>query len=130
LSIVFIAFSLRCFIGKYLRYIGIVVGSGIVFLTFFILIAKAFPDAFPNRVDTWISRIDNFTSDKPEDDYQIEKAKIAIASGKIYGLGQVKVFKKTLPQSSSDFILPSSLKEYGLVGLEYWRCIYYCCFDL
>jgi cell division protein FtsW len=48
-----------------LRYIGIVVGSGIVFLTFFILIAKAFPDAFPNRVDTWISRIDNFTSDKP-----------------------------------------------------------------
>jgi cell division protein FtsW len=32
-----------------------------------------------NRVDTWISRIDNFTSDKPdEDDYQIEKAKIAL----------------------------------------------------
>jgi cell division protein FtsW len=42
----------------------IVVGSGIVFLTFFILIAKAFPDAFPiSRY--WISRIDNFTSDKP-----------------------------------------------------------------
>jgi cell division protein FtsW len=84
------------FIGKYpLRYIGIVVGSGIVFLTFFILIAKAFPDAFPNRVDTWISRIDNFTSDKPdEDDYQIEKAKIAIASGKIYGLGPGKSVQK------------------------------------
>jgi cell division protein FtsW len=69
---------------------------------------KAFPDAFPNRVDTWISRIDNFTSDKPdEDDYQIEKAKIAIASGKIYGLGPGKSVQKTfLPQSSSDFILP------------------------
>jgi cell division protein FtsW len=38
--------------------------------------------SFPNRVDTWISRIDNFTEDKPdEDDYQIE-AKIAIASVK------------------------------------------------
>jgi cell division protein FtsW len=42
----------------------------------FILIAKAFPDA-PNRVDTWISHIDNFTSDKPdEDDYQIEKLEL------------------------------------------------------
>jgi cell division protein FtsW len=36
------------FIGKYpLRYIGIVVGSGIVFLTFFILIAKRFQMLFP-----------------------------------------------------------------------------------
>jgi cell division protein FtsW len=31
------------------------------------------------------SRIENFSTDKPdEDDYQIEKAKIAIASGKIW----------------------------------------------
>jgi cell division protein FtsW len=107
------------FIGKYpLRYIGIVVGSGIVFLAFFILVAKAFPDAFPNRVDTWISRIDNFTSDKPdEDDYQIEKAKIAIASGKIYGLGPGKsVQKNFLPQSSSDFIFAIIVEEYGLIG--------------
>jgi cell division protein FtsW len=72
-----------------------------------------------NRVDTWISRIDNFTSDKPdEDDYQIEKAKIAIASGKIYGLGPGKSVQKTfLPQSSSDFILPSSLKNMDLLAV-------------
>jgi cell division protein FtsW len=56
---------------------------------------KAFPDAF-NRVDTWISRIDNFTSDKPdEDDYQIEKAKIALLRVK-YGLGPGKVFFTTI----------------------------------
>jgi cell division protein FtsW len=37
----------------------------------------------------------NFSTDKPdEDDYQIEKAKIAIASGKIYGLGP-EVFRRT-----------------------------------
>jgi cell division protein FtsW len=94
------------------------VGSGIVFLAFFILIAKAFPDAFPNRVDTWINRVDNFTSDKPgEDDYQIEKAKIAIASGKIYGLGPGKSIQKNfLPQSSSDFIFAIIVEEYGLIG--------------
>ncbi|TDE29727.1 cell division protein FtsW [Flavobacterium ranwuense] len=118
-ALIFSMVLMLVFIGKYpLRYIGIVVGSGIVFLAFFILIAKAFPDAFPNRVDTWISRIDNFTSDKPdEDDYQIEKAKIAIASGKIYGLGPGKsVQKNFLPQSSSDFIFAIIVEEYGLIG--------------
>ena len=118
-ALIFSMVLMLVFIGKYpLRYIGIVVGSGIVFLAFFILIAKAFPDAFPNRVDTWINRIDNFTSDKPgEDDYQIEKAKIAIASGKIYGLGPGKSIQKNfLPQSSSDFIFAIIVEEYGLIG--------------
>jgi cell division protein FtsW len=118
-ALIFSMVLMLVFIGKYpLRYIGVVVGSGIVFLAFFILVAKAFPDAFPNRVDTWISRIDNFTSDKPdEDDYQIEKAKIAIASGKIYGLGPGKsVQKNFLPQSSSDFIFAIIVEEYGLIG--------------
>ena len=107
------------FIGKYpLKYIAIIVGAGIIGLTFFILVAKAFPGAFPNRVDTWISRIDNFATDKPdEDDYQIEKAKIAIASGGVYGLGPGKsVQKNFLPQSSSDFIYAIIVEEYGLFG--------------
>jgi cell division protein FtsW len=107
------------FIGKYpLKYIAVILGVGIIGLMFFILVAKAFPDAFPNRVDTWINRIDNFTTDKPdEDDYQIEKAKIAIASGGIYGLGPGKsVQKNFLPQSSSDFIYAIIVEEYGLFG--------------
>jgi cell division protein FtsW len=69
-------------------------------------------------VDTWIARIDNFATDKPdEDDYQIEKAKIAIASGGLYGLGPGKsVQKNFLPQSSSDFIYAIIVEEYGMVG--------------
>src|SRR5690606_12486426 len=79
-------FSMVCmlvFVGRYpLRYLGAIVGIGITMLVMFILFAKAFPDALPNRVDTWMNRIERFTSDVPnEDDYQIEKAKIAIASG-------------------------------------------------
>ena len=118
-ALIFTMVILLVFIGKYpLKYIGFVVGIGILSLTFFVLVAKAFPDAFPNRVDTWISRIDSFTSDKPdEDQYQIEKAKIAIASGKIYGLGPGKsVQKNFLPQSSSDFIFAIIVEEYGLIG--------------
>jgi hypothetical protein len=40
-------------------------------------------------------RIENFSTDKPdEDDYQIEKAKIAIASGKFMDWSR-KVFRRT-----------------------------------
>ncbi|WP_396141410.1 FtsW/RodA/SpoVE family cell cycle protein [Flavobacterium sp.] len=115
-------FSMVCmlvFIGQYpLKYLGFIIGAGIVSLLFFIMVAKAFPDAMPNRVDTWMSRIDSFFDDKPnDDDYQIENAKIAIASGKIYGLGPGKsVQKHFLPQSSSDFIFAIIVEEYGLIG--------------
>jgi len=119
-ALIFSMILMLVFIGKYpMKYIGIIVGSGIIFLTFFVLVSKAFPDAkFFSRVRTWESRIENFSTDKPdEDDYQIEKAKIAIASGKIYGLGPGKsVQKNFLPQSSSDFIYAIIVEEYGLIG--------------
>ena len=107
------------FVGKYpLKYIGFIIGIGILSLAFFVLVAKAFPDAFKNRVNTWENRMENFISDKPgEDDYQIKKAKIAIASGGIYGLGPGKsVQKHFLPQSSSDFIYAIIVEEWGLLG--------------
>jgi cell division protein FtsW len=119
-ALIFSMILMLVFIGRYpMKYIGIIVGSGIIFLTFFVLISKAFPDAkFFSRVRTWESRIENFSTNKPdEDDYQIEKAKIAIASGKIYGLGPGKsVQKNFLPQSSSDFIYAIIVEEYGLIG--------------
>ncbi|MFT4973495.1 MAG: cell division protein FtsW [Saprospiraceae bacterium] len=119
-ALIFSMILMLTFIGKYpLKYIGIIIGSGILFLTFFVLLSKAFPDSRVfSRVQTWESRIENFSTDKPdEDDYQIEKAKIAIASGKIYGLGPGKsVQKNFLPQSSSDFIYAIIVEEYGLVG--------------
>jgi cell division protein FtsW len=119
-ALIFSMILMLVFIGKYpLKYIGIIIGSGILCLSFFVLLSKAFPDSgLFSRVHTWESRIENFSTDKPdEDDYQIEKAKIAIASGKIYGLGPGKsVQKNFLPQSSSDFIYAIIVEEYGLIG--------------
>jgi cell division protein FtsW len=119
-ALIFAMVIMLVFVGKYpLKYIFLIIGSGVVFLTFFIVISKAFPDSkFFSRVGTWGSRIENFTSNKAdEDDYQIEKAKIAIASGQLYGLGPGKsVQKNFLPQSSSDFIFAIIVEEYGLVG--------------
>lgn len=118
-ALIFAMVVMLVFVGKYpIKYIGLILGAGILGALFFILVVKAFPDAFPNRVDTWISRIENFTSDKPgEDDYQIEKAKIAIATGGVYGLGPGKSIQKNfLPQSSSDFIFAIIVEEYGIFG--------------
>lgn len=118
-ALIFAMVLMLVFVGQYpIKYIVGIIGLGIVALLFFMLVAKAYPDAFPNRVDTWMSRIENFTSNQPgEDDYQIEKAKIAIASGNVYGLGPGKsVQKNFLPQSSSDFIYAIIVEEWGLIG--------------
>lgn len=91
---------------------------GIIGLVLFGLTAKAFPDLFPNRVDTWISRVENFTQDEQSrEQYQVEKAKIAIATGGITGNGIGKsVQRNFLPQSSSDFIYAIIVEEMGMVG--------------
>ncbi len=119
-ALIFAMVLMLTFVGNYpIKYIAVVVGSGVACLVFFVVLSKAFPDSkFFNRVGTWTSRIENYTSNKPgEDDYQIKNAKIAIASGGIYGLGPGKsVQKNVLPQSSSDFIFAIIVEEYGLIG--------------
>ncbi len=118
-AILFFMVLVLCFLGGYpLRYLTAIVGMGLIGLLFFVLIAKAAPDLFPNRVDTWMSRIESFWDPADtEADYQIEKAKIAIASGGLIGNGAGKsVMKNFLPQSSSDFIYAIIVEEYGLIG--------------
>lgn len=118
-AIIFSMVMMLAFIGGYpVKYLALIIGAGIIGLTMFILVAKAFPGAMPNRVDTWMSRIENFSNGvDTEEDYQIEQAKIAIASGGIKGVGPGKsVQKNFLPQSSSDFIFAIIIEEYGLIG--------------
>ena len=117
-AIIFTMMLLVCFVGGYpLKYIGIILGTGIVILMFFILVVKAFPGMMPNRVQTWENRIESFSSDDVKESYQVEKAKIAIATGGLVGVGPGKsVQKNFLPQSSSDFIYAIIIEEYGLFG--------------
>ena len=99
---------------KYLFYI---LGFCVTMIFIFFLLVKSFPEIIPNRIDTWVSRVENFRSGKVDGNYQIERAKIAIVSGGIYGQGAGKsVMKNFLPQSSSDFIYAIIVEEYGLVG--------------
>ena len=118
-AILYFMVVVLCFLGGYpFKYLFSMIALGMLCLVMFVVTAKAFPDMMPNRVDTWMSRIESFWNPADtEGDYQIEKAKIAIASGGLVGNGAGKsVMKNFLPQSSSDFIYAIIVEEYGLVG--------------
>ena len=119
-AIIFTMVMVLMFLGGYpVRYLALILISGVVIFSLFILTARAFPEVMPNRVDTWTNRIENFMNggEDTKADYQIEKAKIAIASGGIQGVGPGKSIQKNfLPQSSSDFIYAIIIEEYGLIG--------------
>ncbi len=107
------------FLGGYpLKYLAALLGAAVLFLTLFILLAKAYPEAFPNRVDTWMSRLESFTGQGDDNkDYQIERAKAAVAVGGYVGIGAGKsMMKNVLPQSTSDFIYAIIAEEYGMLG--------------
>ncbi len=126
-AIIFSMVILLCFVGGYpIKHLLAIVLSGILVLSIFILTIKAYPEIFPNRVDTWKSRIENFVNkENTTENYQIEKAKIAIATGGVRGLGPGKsVQKNFLPQSSSDFIFAIIIEEYGLIGGLFLLTVY------
>ncbi len=129
-ALIFSMVLMLTFIGNYpMKYIMSVIGIGVAIFALFIITAKVVektnPDNTPKvfaRVKTWENRVESFFKDKSQtevsdDDYQIEKAKTAIATGGFYGLGPGKsVQKNFLPQSSSDFIFAIIVEEYGLIG--------------
>jgi len=118
-ALLFLMVVLLAFVAHYpLKYLLSICGMGLAAVLLFFVLVKAFPGAFPNRVDTWVKRIENFSSGKSDDgNYQIARAKTAIVSGKIFGLGAGKSrMKNFLPQSSSDFIYAIIVEEFGLIG--------------
>ncbi len=118
-AIIFATVVMLTFLGGYpIKYLASIIGIGVIVFALFLLTAKAFPDTFKgSRINTWVSRIENFAQPNEEANYQADKAKIAIASGEIQGKGPGKsVQKNFLPQSSSDFIFAIIAEEFGLIG--------------
>ena len=115
---IFLMVLMLIFIGRYpTKYLFGIFLSGIFCLSIFIFLSKSFPEIIPNRIDTWSSRIENYFSEEKESNYQIIRAKSAIANGSVFGVGAGKsTMKNLLPQSTSDFIYAIISEEYGAVG--------------
>ena len=117
--LIFIMSTMIIFIAGYkLKHLTVLFFLFIFLISSFLLAVNKFPDIIPNRVDTWTNRIENFVNNDIDDtsNYQINRAKAAIANGKIFGVGAGKSsMKYILPQSTSDFIFSIIAEEYGII---------------
>jgi cell division protein FtsW len=103
------------FIGRInLKYIGSFIGIAVTGFALFILVAWLV--GYKGRIETWKSRIENFSSGDADGNYQVEQAKIAIATGGVVGKGPGNSTSRNfLPHPYSDFIFAIIVEEYGLL---------------
>lgn len=100
------------------RLVGIVMVTMVLALTFMTV-------AGIGRAETWTNRLKDFAGLRTEqtveeasdDNLQVEQAKIAIASGGIFGKGPGNSTQRAnLPHSYPDFAYAFIVEEYGIVG--------------
>ena len=113
-AMLFLTCLVMLFVGRLpVKYIGYFILAGLVIFALLIIIGQIAPEAV--RVETWTSRLREFVDG--EGGYQVQQAKIAIASGEYFGEGMGKsVQRNYLPTPYADFIYAIICEEYGLVG--------------
>ncbi len=118
------------------KYITGFITAAVISSVLFVIIALNTSAIGGNRIHTWMSRIETFTSSKKqvevEDEqmkaknYQVMQAKAAIVHGGITGMGPGKsALKQMLPQSASDFIFAIVVEEYGAIGAFILIALYF-----
>lgn len=112
--IIFTTSLILLFIGRVpLKYLMALIGVGFLVLAIFIggsmLVKKQ------GRIKTWENRIENYFKGEGEGNFQVDQAKIAIASGGFFGKKPGKSTQRNfLPHPYSDFIFAIIVEEYGL----------------
>ncbi len=115
--VLFVTCIMLMFIGrvsaKYIFLLGLL---GVVVFAGLVAVGKLYPEANLVRVDTWVSRMQEFLHSE-DGGYQVQQAKIAIAKGGIIGKGPGNsIIRNFLPYAHADFIYAIICEEYGLLG--------------
>lgn len=112
----FVSSVVLMFIGRVqVKHIAALLGVSIAGAALMIIILSSIPDS--GRVETWQNRINSFTNKEQANTYQADQAKIAIATGGIFGkMPGNSTQRNFLPQAYSDFIYAIIIEEYGLIG--------------
>lgn len=115
-AVLFTVCLIIMFIGEVpLKHMAMIVGAAVGVFILLMLLAKTTPGLLP-RADTWVSRIESFGVEDHDANYQVEHAKIAIASGGFLpngpGSGTSRNF---LPHPYSDMIYAFIIEEYGSI---------------
>jgi cell division protein FtsW len=106
------------FIGRIpVRFLLLTLAGAILLFVIFLQVMKVLD--VEGRRGTWGSRIENFMNrdDENVDNFQVNRAKVAIVNGGLFGRGPGNsIQKEKLPQANSDFIYAIIIEEYGLIG--------------
>ena len=115
-ALLFLTCLVLMFVGRMnAKHLLMLIGSGIVFGVLLIVLIFNFPTII-KRGETWKARIEDFRKGDSESNFQAEQAKIAIATGQIFGKGPGNSMERNfLPQASSDFIFAIVIEEWGLI---------------
>ncbi|MEX0966784.1 MAG: FtsW/RodA/SpoVE family cell cycle protein [Bacteroidia bacterium] len=113
--LLFLTCLILMFIGRMdVRHLLLAPAAGIIVLCIYIGIATA--TGSTGRIETWQSRVESFWNDDLGS-YQNQQAKIAMATGGIFGKGPGNSTQRNfLPNPFSDFIFAIIIEEYGLLG--------------
>ena len=127
-AMLFVTCLVVMFLGKIkMKYIfgfvGVVAMAGTIALLVLLAVKSDSKGQDTNRSKTWVARLERFVggdegNDIEEDMYnQALQAKIAVASGGIFGKGPGKSTQRNILQHAySDFIYAIIIEEYGIVG--------------
>ena len=112
--LLFVTSIMLMFVGRVsFKYIFMMGFFGALLFGVVVLVWWFFPDLA--RVDTWISRIKDFTGS--DGGYQVVQSKIAIANGSWMGVGPGNSTQRNfLPAAYADYIYAIICEEYGLIG--------------
>lgn len=115
-AVLFAVCLILMFIGQVpMKHMALIVGAAVLAFVLLLLVAKNMPGLLP-RLDTWIARIESFGTQDSEANYQVEHAKIAIASGGLLPNGPGSgASRNWLPHPYSDMIYAFIIEEYGSI---------------
>ena len=117
-GIVMVISLVMMYIGKVqTRTFLVIFAGGITLILLTVAILAIMPQGKQARFATWKSRIESFFDKDKEPPYQVQQAKIAIATGSLWGKGPGNSTQRHfLPHPYSDFIYAIIIEEYGLIG--------------
>ncbi len=119
-ALIFLICLLMMVIGRVaFQYIMMLILTGVTVFSLMVVVGRERPDLMP-RAKTWEKRIGSFfnrVEASPDDVYQVEKSKIAIANGGAFGVGPGNSTQRNyLPSPYADFIFAIIIEEYGALG--------------
>ncbi|MBL7980638.1 MAG: FtsW/RodA/SpoVE family cell cycle protein [Flavobacteriales bacterium] len=115
-ALLFLVCLIIMFIGQVpLKHMVMIVGAAVLLFSLLLVVAKSKPGLLP-RLDTWITRIESFGTQDSDANYQVEHAKIAIATGGLLPNGPGSgASRNWLPHPYSDMIYAFIVEEYGSI---------------